>query len=149
MSEDRTAAAADTGFFGRRTPQRTTVLAALTGSGDFISAQALHLRLVAAGERVGLSTVYRALTALTDAGRADVVREPGGERLYRYRPSREHRHYLLCRSCGRGRPVDAGLVETWAAAVAESSGYADVQHTVELTGTCPDCAGGGRPGDVT
>ncbi|TKA11130.1 hypothetical protein [Actinacidiphila oryziradicis] len=21
----------------------------------------------------------------------------------------------------------------------EASGYADVQHTVELTGTCPDC----------
>jgi Fur family ferric uptake transcriptional regulator len=69
------------------------------------------------------------------------VREPGGERLFRYRPSREHRHYLLCRSCGQGTPVDAGLVEAWAAATAESSGYAEVHHTVELTGICPDCLG--------
>ncbi|WP_327293485.1 hypothetical protein [Streptomyces sp. NBC_01198] len=49
--------------------------------------------------------------------------------------------------CGLGLPVDAGPIERWAAAIAESSGYRDVGHTVELTGTCPDCrsegAGGG------
>ncbi|MEW2517064.1 Fur family transcriptional regulator [Actinacidiphila alni] len=128
--------------FGRRTQQRATVLAALIRAADFTSAQNLHQRLVEAGERVGLSTVYRTLTALADAGRADVVREPGGERLFRYRPSQEHRHYLLCRICGLGMPVDAEAVEVWAARTAATSGYADVQHTVELTGTCPACAGG-------
>lgn len=137
----RAGAPADVALIGRRTPQRVTVVACLVRDGDFVSAQALHARLFAAGERVGLSTVYRTLTALADAGRADVVREPGGERLFRHRPSSEHRHYLLCRACGQGVPVDAGAVETWAAAIAESSGYADVRHTVELTGTCPDCRG--------
>lgn len=134
---------------GRRTPQRATVLTALIGCGDFVSAQTLHLRLASGGEGVGLSTVYRTLAALADAGRADVVRDPSGERLFRYRPSDEHRHYLLCRSCGQGVPVDAGPVEEWAQALAESSGYADVQHTLELTGTCPDCrADSPRPGTL-
>lgn len=133
-------------LLGRRTPQRATVLAALVRTAEFTSAQALHVRLVNAGERVGLSTVYRTLTALADVGRADVVHEPGGERLFRYRPSREHRHYLLCRACGLGMPVDAEAVEAWAARIAEASGYADVQHTVELTGTCPDCTRADRPG---
>jgi Fur family ferric uptake transcriptional regulator len=126
-------------LLGRRTPQRAIVVSGLIRSADFTGAQALHARLLADGEHVGLSTVYRTLTALAAAGRADVVRDPGGERLYRYRPSEEHRHYLLCRHCGLGLPVDAALVESWAALIAESSGYADVQHTVELTGTCPDC----------
>jgi Fur family ferric uptake transcriptional regulator len=36
-------------------------------------------------------------------------------------------------------PVDATLIESWAAQITEASGYTDVQHTVELTGTCPDC----------
>jgi Fur family transcriptional regulator, ferric uptake regulator len=126
-------------LLGRRTPQRATVVNALIDCGDFVSTQALHLRLAAAGESVGLSTVYRTLAALADAGRADVVRDAHGERLFRYRPSDEHRHYLLCGSCGQGVPVDAGPVEDWARALAESSGYADVQHTLELTGTCPDC----------
>jgi Fur family ferric uptake transcriptional regulator len=135
MSDDRTAVE----LIGRRTPQRATVLAALVAVADFTSAQSLHAYLLSTGDRVGLSTVYRTLTALSDAGRADVVRDPGGERLFRYRPNEEHQHYLLCRSCGLGLPVDATLVESWAAAISASSGYADVQHTVELTGTCPDC----------
>ncbi|UWE10364.1 Fur family transcriptional regulator [Actinacidiphila bryophytorum] len=134
-------------LLGRRTPQRATVLAALIRTADFTSAQSLHLRLVNAGERVGLSTVYRTLTALAEAGRADMVREPGGERLFRYRVSREHRHYLLCRICGLGMPVDSEAVEAWAARIAEASGYVDVQHTVELTGTCPDCARAGPQDD--
>jgi Fur family ferric uptake transcriptional regulator len=134
-------------FPGRRTPQRATVLAALIRSGDFTSAQTLHIRLLAAGERVGLSTVYRTLAALADAGRADVVREPSGERLFRHRPSQEHRHYLLCRVCGLGLPVDAGLIENWTAAIAQRFGYGDVQHTVELTGTCPDCHGARQAGE--
>lgn len=136
-------------LFARRTPQRDTVLAALIRAADFTSAQALHQRLRNDGEGVGLSTVYRTLTALAEAGRADVVRDGAGERLFRYRPSRQHRHYLLCRICGQGTPVDTEVVEAWAARIAESSGYADVHHTVELTGTCPDCSGTGHPGDVT
>jgi Fur family ferric uptake transcriptional regulator len=145
MDDSGAARLPEAALLGRRTHQRLTVLAALIRSADFTSAQTLHLRLVNAGERVGLSTVYRTLTALAAAGRADVVREPGGERLFRYRPSREHRHYLLCRICGLGTPVDAEAVEMWAARAAEASGYADVQHTVELTGTCPDCVRLGRP----
>lgn len=106
---------------------------------DFVSARPLHIRLLVPGEGVGPSTVHRTLSALAEAGRADVVRDPSGERLFRYGPSAEHRHYLLCRSCGQGIPVDAGAVEAWAAALARSCGYADVEHTLELTGTCPDC----------
>ncbi|QIQ01012.1 Fur family transcriptional regulator [Streptomyces liangshanensis] len=138
------ATAKEVRLLGRRTAQRATVLAALVAHGGFTSAQALHARLSATGERVGLSTVYRTLTALADAGRADLVRDPGGERRFRYRPSAEHQHYLLCRHCGLGVPVDAVLVEAWAARITETCGYADVQHTVELTGTCPDCRTGVR-----
>ena len=123
----------------RPTPQRTEVLQALAGHQEFISAQLLHAGMLVAGSRVGLSTVYRTLTALATAGRADVVRESSGERLFRYRPDADHRHYLLCRRCGISVPVDSGPVETWVDTIAENSGFADVQHTVELAGTCTDC----------
>ncbi|MGW2634067.1 transcriptional repressor [Streptomyces chattanoogensis] len=49
----------------------------------FVSAQPLHARLVFADSPVGLSTVYRTLSALAEAGRADVVRDTHGERLFR------------------------------------------------------------------
>ena len=130
---------ADVTLIGRHTQQRTVVVEALIRADGFVGAQALHNRLAAVGSPVGLSTVYRTLTALADAGRADMVRDTSGERLFRYRPGPEHRHYLICTECGLSRPVDSGPVEDWADTIARTSGFANVRHTVELSGVCPDC----------
>ena len=124
---------------GRNTPQRAEVLRALVGCDDFVSAQALHAAMAANGSRVGLTTVYRALTALADTGHADTVREATSERLYRHRPDHHHRHYLICRRCGQSEPVDTTLVEAWAQQLAEYTGYADLHHTLELAGVCGPC----------
>ncbi|MFD5543591.1 Fur family transcriptional regulator [Streptomyces sp. NPDC127079] len=133
----------DVTLIGRLTQQRTTVVEALIRADGFVGAQALHNQLAAAGSSVGLSTVYRTLTALAGVGRADMVRDTSGERLFRYRPGPEHRHYLICTECGLSRPVDSGPVEDWADTIAQTSGFANVRHTVELSGVCPDC--GRRP----
>ena len=134
-------------LIGRPTRQRTTVLEALIAAGDLVSAQGLHNTLTANGARVGLSTVYRTLTALAEAGRADMVRDRNGERLFRYRPGPAHRHYLLCTVCGLSVPVDSAPVEEWAERTARTSGFSGVRHTVELTGVCPDCGAEQRPTD--
>lgn len=126
---------------GRLTRQRAAVLRVLAGCQDFVSAQELHLRLDAAGVPVGLSTVYRALHALERTGQVDVVRDEAGERLYRPRPADGHRHYLLCRHCGRSRPLDSDVVERWAERVGAESGFSAVEHTVELSGVCARCTG--------
>jgi Fur family ferric uptake transcriptional regulator len=133
------APADDLDLIGRRTAQRTSVVRALIDHGGFVGARALHDVLKIQGTRVGLNTVYRTLAALVDAGRADVVRDRGGERLFRHRPFPEHQHYLLCRACGLSIPVDSEAVEIWAERVADVSGFAEVEHTVELTGLCPQC----------
>ncbi|MFH8630456.1 Fur family transcriptional regulator [Streptomyces lydicus] len=133
-------------LLGRFTQQRAIVLEALIEAEEtegFVSARSLHTRLLAAHAPVGLSTVYRTLSALAEAGRADVIRDMHGERLFRYRPGSDHRHYLICTECGVSMPVDSDSVETWAADVARTSGFADVRHTVELTGVCPDCGTSG------
>ncbi|MEU2715492.1 Fur family transcriptional regulator [Streptomyces sp. NPDC007205] len=130
---------ADVTLIGRLTHQRTAVVDALIRAEGFVGAQALHNRLAADGSAVGLSTVYRTLTALAAAGRADLVRDAAGERLFRYRPGPDHRHYLICTECGLSRPVDSGPVEDWADTIAQTSGFANVRHTVELSGVCPDC----------
>ncbi|MFI6468997.1 Fur family transcriptional regulator [Streptomyces sp. NPDC050516] len=132
----------DVTLIGRRTAQRATVLKALREAHGFVGARTLHASLEAAGSHIGLSTVYRTLGALAAADRADVVRTRVGERLFRHRPAAEHRHYLLCRDCGLGMPIDADDVESWAERIARSSGFDEVEHTVELTGICPDCRAG-------
>ncbi|MFJ2158034.1 Fur family transcriptional regulator [Streptomyces sp. NPDC087856] len=133
------APADDLDLIGRRTAQRTSVVRALIDNGGFVGARALHGVLRNQGARVGLNTVYRTLAALVDAGRADVVRDRGGERLFRHRPFPEHQHYLLCRACGLSTSVDSAAVESWAERVADTSGFAEVEHTVELRGVCPQC----------
>lgn len=91
---------------------------------------------------IRLTTVYRTLHALERSGQVDIVREKNGERLYRPAPVDGHRHYLVCRDCGLSTEVEAGAVEVWAASVGEVMGFAEVEHTVELTGVCDRCAPG-------
>jgi Fur family ferric uptake transcriptional regulator len=112
--------------------------AALAETEGFTSAQELHAMLRGRGERVGLTTVYRTLQGLADAGEIDVMRPPGGEHLYR-RCSQGHHHHLVCRSCGRAVEVEGAAVEAWAAEVARQHGFADVSHTMEIFGSCPQC----------
>ncbi|NGO10273.1 transcriptional repressor [Streptomyces sp. HC44] len=124
---------------GRTTRQRMAVLRVLGGCQDFVSAQELHTLLTADGTRIGLTTVYRALRQLEATGGVDVVRDDDGGRLYRQRPAEGHRHYLICRCCGRSRPVDSEVVEQWAGRIASDTGFTAVEHTVELTGICAGC----------
>jgi Fur family ferric uptake transcriptional regulator len=125
---------------GRRTTRQRSALVALLDELDgFRSAQDLHALLRERGDSVGLATVYRALQALVDEGQLDILRSTDGEAAYR-RCSPVHHHHLVCRSCGTAVEVADPPVERWAARVAAEHGFADVQHQVEVFGTCRDCA---------
>jgi Fur family ferric uptake transcriptional regulator len=123
----------------RATRQRAAVSAALASVDDFRSAQELHDLLRQRGDAVGLTTVYRTLQALSDAGEIDVLRTDEGESIYR-RCSGGHHHHLVCRECGKAVEVEDSQVERWAEAVARAHGFVDVQHTVEVVGVCATCA---------
>lgn len=123
----------------RATRQRNAVLRTLGDRPGFTSARELHDALAKDGSTAGLTTVYRTLQTLERRGLVDVVRDRSGERLYRLRPSDGHRHYLVCRHCGLSLALDSDAVEQWAGAVAAATGFAELEHTVELTGICRDC----------
>lgn len=126
----------------RSTPQRAAVSAAMAQMDGFASAQDVHLTLRSQGSAIGLSTVYRALQTLAEAGELDVLRSSDGEALYR-RCGRSHHHHLVCRRCGRTEEVAGPEVESWAERVASAHGYSNVSHTVEVFGLCSECT----PGD--
>ncbi|MFN8183354.1 MAG: transcriptional repressor [Candidatus Nanopelagicales bacterium] len=123
----------------RRTRQRDAVTSLLREREDFRTAQQIHADLRAAGTDVGLTTVYRTLATLVDAGEADVLLAEDGEARYRA-CSRGHHHHLVCRECGFTVEVTADVVENWAQRVARENGFRDVHHTVEIVGTCDTCA---------
>jgi len=123
------------------TPRGDRAQARRADNPEFVSAQMLHARMLITGRRIGLNTVYRALRELADAGRVDVIRDPGGAQLFQLRTGPRHRHYLFCRTCGYSIPIDSEFVEHWAStAPARSTGFVNVEHTIELVGICSECA---------
>lgn len=123
----------------RVTRQRTAVAEALIALDDFRSAQQLHEYLRAHGDSIGLATVYRTLQSLAEAHQVDVIRTGEGESLYRRCERREHHHHLVCRSCGATVEIDGPSVESWASRVGAAHGFTDIEHTIELFGTCEAC----------
>jgi Fur family ferric uptake transcriptional regulator len=122
----------------RQTRQRGEVLALLEETDDFRTPQQMHLTLQERGAKVGLTTVYRTLQMLVDAGEVDTMRLPTGDQLYR-RCSTSHHHHLVCRDCGATVEVEGPAVERWADKVAAAHGYIDVSHTLEIFGRCSRC----------
>ncbi|MFI9454364.1 MULTISPECIES: Fur family transcriptional regulator [Amycolatopsis] len=121
---------------GRRsTKQRAAVVELLKEIDDFRSAQELHDELRKRGDGIGLTTVYRTLQSLSEAGEIDVLRTDTGEAIYR-RCSSHHHHHLVCRVCGSTVEVEGPAVERWAEKIASEHGFSDISHTVEIVGTC-------------
>ncbi|GAC1330119.1 MAG: transcriptional repressor [Mycobacteriales bacterium] len=121
------------------TRQQDAIQSALDDAKGFRSAQELHAVLRAGGDGVGLTTVYRTLQTLAEAGEVDVLRTDDGESVYRRCGSDRHHHHLVCRSCGRSVEVEGPAVERWAERVAVQHGFRDVSHTLEIFGRCADC----------
>ena len=128
----------------RPTRQRAAVAAALADVEEFRSAQELHARLRESGDRVGLATVYRNLQAMAADGEIDMLRTDDGEAVYRA-CSTGHHHHLVCRTCGRTVEVEGPAVESWAQRMSAEHGFTDVEHTVEIVGTCADCSRASSP----
>lgn len=124
----------------RVTRQRTAVTELLDEVDDFRSAQQLHEALRTRGDGIGLATVYRTLQTLAERGAVDVLRTDDGESLYRRCERRTHHHHLVCRHCGATVEIEGPSVESWAAMVGSEHGYTEIQHTIELFGTCANCA---------
>jgi Fur family transcriptional regulator, ferric uptake regulator len=123
----------------RPTRQRLTVLEALRGRDGAVTAQDLHAELRQAGGPVGLTTVYRTLTSLADAGFLDTFNRDG-EQAFRLCGDAHH-HHLVCETCNRVEEITAEEVERWISQVAEDREFRVTGHRVDVFGICAACEG--------
>ena len=128
-----------TGVPQRKTRQRAAVGAILERSDQFRTASQIHDDLRHEGENIGLTTVYRTLQMMAGSDELDSIRTDDGETAYR-RCSTGHHHHLVCRSCGRTVEVEGPAIERWTSQKADEHGFTDVQHHLEIFGTCAVCA---------
>jgi Fur family ferric uptake transcriptional regulator len=122
----------------RSTWQKTAVKEQLDAFQGFVSAQELHQEILAVGKKLGLTTVYRALTELVRSGEADALNAEDGETKYR-NCTPKHHHHLICRKCGRTEEFELAGFEAETEQIASSHGFSDVSHSIELFGICGEC----------
>jgi Fur family ferric uptake transcriptional regulator len=122
----------------RNTWQKQAVVDQLAKSDEFLSAQQLHQRIVGIGKKLGLTTVYRALTELVEQGVADSLLLADGEARYRICQP-EHHHHLICNSCGKTVEFDLPGFEEQIEKIGKTHGFSAISHQVELHGTCSRC----------
>jgi Fur family ferric uptake transcriptional regulator len=119
------------------TRRRCQVLEAMDGRRRPVGAHELYVELAGPGHAVGMSTVYRTLSALADAGLLHVfVRE--GET--RYRPCAQGRHYhLVCRRCGDVHEHPASDDGIWLDRITAEVEFEADPRLAEVYGVCGQC----------
>ena len=125
----------------RLTSQRRLVLTILAEAGGHLDAHDIYERARQKEDRLSLSTVYRTLSTLKEAG---VVRELRlGQEHHHYELDGEDGHsHLVCLNCGRVIEVDSAAFAQAANALGAAYGFEIASAKVELSGYCAECQAG-------
>lgn len=121
----------------RLTPQRQAVLDVLHTSHDHPTAQDVLDRVRRTSPGIGAATVYRALNALVETGRA--LELDLGDTAARYDANTARHDHVVCVRCGAAADVDAPLPAGLATTVEAVSGFAVTGHDLRFRGLCPTC----------
>ncbi|HEX5468421.1 MAG TPA: Fur family transcriptional regulator [Gaiellaceae bacterium] len=122
----------------RATRQRLLVLETLAAEPDDATAQEIYARLRQSGERVGLATVYRTLSLLSEHGVVDEFAHHPGETCYRL-CGEGHHHHLVCVRCHGVAEIEECELDEWLARASDEHGFLATSHTLEVTGICAAC----------
>lgn len=107
-----------------------------------MSAEDVYKALLAAGEDVGLATVYRVLTQFEAAGIVERHHFEGGHSVFELKDS-EHHDHIVCVDCGKVSEFHDDIIEQRQVEVATSLGYELTGHSLHLYGRCLRCSSPG------
>jgi len=102
------------------------------------SAEDIYKALLAAGEEIGLATVYRVLTQFEAAGLVSRHHFEGGQAVFELSEGGHHDH-LVCVSCGKVVEFMDDVIEDRQNQIAIKNGFEITEHSMILYGRCPDC----------
>jgi Fur family transcriptional regulator, ferric uptake regulator len=133
---------------GRLTSERMTLLQIICNTDGHFSPEDLHEALGKQGFRVSLTTIYRNLSLLVEAGiiRRTDWRDTGrlSRAYYEKIWGRGHHDHLVCSRCGRRVEFSYPAIDLLQDAVAKDYGFTLERHCLELIGVCPECSRAGN-----
>jgi Fur family ferric uptake transcriptional regulator len=119
---------------------RVLVLQELAREANDATAQQIHRRLKRRNRSVGLATVYRALSAMSEAGVVDELPHGATETCYRLCGTGHH-HHLVCDGCHRVIELPGCPAKGWIERGAREAGFEVTGHRLEAQGLCASCRG--------
>lgn len=121
------------------TPQRRTVIKAITNSHEHLTPAAIHERVCRENPGIGLVTVYRTLEILAELNLVCEMHAAGDCRSYLMRRPVEHHHHLICSDCGTVidfTDCDLGEMEK---RLSKENSFKINGHILEFVGQCRKC----------
>lgn len=123
----------------RRTAQRDLILEIFLSTEEHLTSEDLY-RLVHRKDRtVGLTTVYRTLRLLTEAGLAREVRFGDGKTYYEHLYNHEHHDHMICTECGKVIEFLSPDIEELQDQMASNFGFRPTHHSLRMWGICAEC----------
>jgi Fe2+ or Zn2+ uptake regulation protein len=130
----------------RVTPQRMLILETIRRGRGHLDADEIYRLAKRKAPNLSLSTVYRTITVLKEAG---VIEELHlGEEHHHYELKGEGgHHHLICKSCGRVIEFDCPFSEALLCNLGVEHSFQIMDVRLNLTGYCDDCRHG-EPGEI-
>jgi len=119
--------------------QREQILAAFMKSKGHLTIDDLYNAVRKKSPKIGLATVYRAMSVICDAGLAREVDFGDGVRRFEHKYQRQHHHHLVCIKCGRVIEVASGEVERLQKNLAKQHNFAPTKNMMKIFGICSKC----------
>ena len=127
----------------RLTHQRLKVLNLFEniGSGNHLSAEEVHEKLVQSSSKVSLATIYRTLRLLVEMGFLNELElSEGGHRFELLSHEKPDHHHLICIKCGRTEEFESKQILQTGKFAAERFGFRLIESTLNVRAICPSCS---------
>ena len=123
----------------RRTGQRDLILEIFLSTEEHLTSEDLHILVHKKDPTVGLTTVYRTLKLLTEAGLAREVRFGDNKTYYEHHHNHEHHDHMICTECGRVIEFYSPDIEEMQDEMARKFGFKATHHSLRMWGICSEC----------
>jgi Fur family ferric uptake transcriptional regulator len=133
----------------RRTGQRDLILETFLRTEEHLTSEDLHALVHKADPSVGLTTVYRTLKLLTEAGLAREVGFGDGKTYYEHHYNHEHHDHMICTECGKVIEFFSPEIEELQDEMASNFGFRPTHHSLRMWGVCAECQAAKAESSIT
>src|SRR5215210_7354994 len=123
----------------RRTGQRDLILETFLSTEEHLTSEDLYSIVHQKDEAIGLTTVYRTLKLLTEAGLAREIRFGDNRTYYEHHYNHEHHDHMICTECGTVIEFFSPEIEALQDQMADNFGFKPTHHSLRLWGVCAEC----------